>query len=174
MAQPAYERRLALVMFGNGGQARLVDEKAPIRNSRNVIVTPILIIPTKELKQKHDITDDELNIETPEGYRAKWVEYPKQSVYYIDTSPRDAVLIVEYDFRGNETIMSRRRNGLLEWDQIRDKMEEGLMNANAFLTEQFKTSQSQLLEVARSTKEVQDALEISATPEDEKEEEEEK
>jgi len=54
----------ALLMFGDGLQALYYDEKNTYVNREGNKVRPILVVPSEELRDKYNLSDEDLNIET--------------------------------------------------------------------------------------------------------------
>ena len=132
-----YERRLPLIIFGDGYQARYIHEKAEYSNEEGIMVKPILLIPTKELKEVAEIKEEEMTVTTHEGFKAMWVEYPTDYILWRNQSARDAVVDIISTFKGEHTRAMDRYKGLLEREQMRDKLEKTQQNSIIFLLKEI-------------------------------------
>lgn len=113
----------ALIVYGDGLQAYYYDEKNPIINREGVRVRPILVAPSDEIKGRYNLTDKDLPIVSDEGTHCRWMEYPIKQVDWLCKSKTGALLFIWCSFDGSRTDIMDKLNGLLEWDEERDKRE---------------------------------------------------
>jgi len=159
-----YERRLPLIIWGDGGQARLADIRPPEKNQLGIWVTKILFQPTEELKEREGITEEDLTFEN----KGMWKEYEKDMVHWLDKSPRDAVLLILCSFKGEETVLTRLTKGLIELNRVRDEIENNLKVMVAGLLYELRMFMSERKDLIKMQKEVMEELK---PPKEEKDEE---
>ena len=162
-----YPSRKPLLMFGDGMQARFVSAKAETRDEQGIQVTPILLLPTNNLKQVYGIKDKDLT------YRglALWREYPTNSIKWLNQSPRDAVLLILCNFDRKPSVLTRMMQGMIEWDHERDKIEQTLRATNSYLQDELFHASSIDLEHDKKLAEKLRILRIKKTEDEDKEEE---
>lgn len=159
-----YERRLPLVVDGVGYQARFGAEKNPRINERGILVKPLLLAPTEEMREIYGIRKEELKV----GGVAKWFEYPVNKIDWLNTAPRDAVLFIWCAYDGSPTIMTKKMQGLLEEIELRDKIEDGMRIAIAKLQEDLANSRAQFIDAMKQMKEMRDLMGVKEGKEEEK------
>lgn len=148
----------ALVIYGDGMQAIYCDEKNITRNRRGEKVIPILVAPSDELREKYGLTEEDLPIRTEEGKYAIWIEYPISEIDWLNKSPKGAVLYIWCAFDCSKTKIMDKMEGLLESEKMRDRNEIFLMGKNATLQSQLEDVTSNVVNMLKKMKEMEDAL----------------
>lgn len=128
-----YEPRHPLIIFGDGMQARFITANAPVRDEQGIMVVPILLLPTANLKQVYKITDKDL---THRGVALE-KKYPVNTLKWLNHSPRDSVLLILCTFDRQPTILTNMLQGMIEWDQERDKIEQTLKATTVVLQDEL-------------------------------------
>jgi len=148
----------ALIVFGDGVQALYYDERNPFTNKDGFKVQEILVVPSEELKNKYNLTDDDLIIETEDGRKGMWVKYPIKQIDWLNKSKTGAVIFIWCGFDGGKTNIMNKMDELLEWDQQRDRTEARLRAQISTLNRELEDVTSNQAELMRQLKELQDIL----------------
>jgi hypothetical protein len=149
----------ALIIYGNGLQALYFDDKNVTTDRKGVKVQPILVVPSDELMEKHDLREEDLNI-VIEGSRRNgiWIDYPIKQIDWLNKSRTGAVLFIWCAFDRSRTPIMRKMDELLEWDEQRDRTESRLRAQVSTLQRELEDTTSNLAEILRQLKEYQDIL----------------
>ena len=145
-----------LIVFGDGGQALFYEEKAPYSNRNGVKVQPILIFPTIEVKNKHGLTEEDLNIILDDGRKGIWMEYPVKQINWLSRSKNGAVILIFCSFDGSETPLMRFYQELLQWDEQRDQTESRLRAQISKLNRDLEDATVNQTEMMRNLRELED------------------
>lgn len=156
-----------LILFGDGLQALYYDEKNPIISRAGYYVKPILVVPSEELKSQYKLTEKDLNIETEDGKRAMWVEYPEKYIYDLRKSRRGSVSVVFCAYNQAKSPLMKYYEGLLELIKQQDIETQRLNMLIGTLNNELENAQSNLLEMARKNKELTDVYNESGSGEEE-------
>jgi len=112
---------LALVIYGDGMQALLYDDKNPGLNRENRMVKSLLIVPSNEINGKYNIEEEERIIDVEDKNRkGLWVEYPVKSIEWLRKTKFGAVIFIHCAFDGAETPHMSYYNELLQWTEQQD------------------------------------------------------
>lgn len=144
----------ALIVYGDGLQALYYEEKNPIINRKGIRVRPILVAPSDEIKGRYNLTDDDLPIVTDGNKHCRWMEYPIKQVDWLCKSKTGALLFIWCAFDGGKTDIMDKLDGLLEWDEERDKKEYRLRAQVSSLQRELEDVTSNLPEYFRKYREI--------------------
>lgn len=158
MAEP-YEPKLPRINFGDGHTAILAHEGAPRTDISGVQLQKLLIIPSDRLKETFEITEKELSVTTPLGYKAMWVEYPLSLVDWIKRDPVDPVLQIWCDYKGGKAPLMNKSSALLELDEMRQKEIQSRKNREAYLIQELRNAMAINAQLIKSYQEVTSKLE---------------
>ena len=129
-----FEKNLPLVIDAAGYQGRFVHELSLRRNRRGVIVKPLLVALTKETKEVYGFKDEDMDLR---GI-AKWFEFPEHMIDWLNTSPRDAVILLWHTFDGKDGPITRKLDGLNRYIEHLQRMNEVYLATIAKLEEENK------------------------------------
>jgi len=150
-----YERRLPLIIWGDGGQARLADIRPPELNRLGIDIIKVLFEPTKELMQREDLTEEDLTHEK----RAMWKSYPRDMFEWLDQSPRDAILLILCNFKGEKTGLTGLTKGFIELLIGRRQMENNLKVQIAGLRNDLRMATTEKIEIEKQFNEIRKMME---------------
>lgn len=145
-----------LIMYGDGLRALFIQKGNIKWNARNVKVVPILVIPTEEIITEFKLTEDDMNIETDDGARGMWIEYPHMQVKTLRETRDGSVILIYCSFNAAETPLMGEFDGLLEHDKHRDRIEFGLRATVATLENNLQDVLANLPEFHRKQRELVD------------------
>jgi len=148
----------ALIIFGDGLQALYYDDKNSHPNRNGIVVQPILIVPSKEIKVKYNLKEEDLTMITEDKKKAMWVEYPIMQIDWLCRSRTGALLFVWCAFDGSETPVMRKIEELFEWDKQRDKTESRLRAQISTLQRELENVTSNQTELMRKIKEYETVI----------------
>ena len=142
----------ALIWFGDGLQALYYDERTQTKNRFGEKIQEILLVPSEELKEAHELKEDDLNILTKDGRKGIWMEFPVKEIKWLRKGI-GAVVLIFSNFKGNETELMEYYDGLFEWHKSRDKTEDRLIEQVETLQEELDDSENQMLNLLRRNSE---------------------
>jgi hypothetical protein len=151
-----------LILFGDGQQALYYDEKNPSLNRDGYITQKLLVVPSKELRDKYNLTDEDLNILTDDNRRGIWCEYPKEHIEWLSKS-KNGVMFIACAFDGSRTKHMDRYDEVLEAVVKRDKIISRLRGWIATLEREMEDIVTNQTQVYTRYKEMMDVLNKQST-----------
>lgn len=155
-----------LIVFGEGSQALYYQEKSPTLDKQGVNVLPILFSPSKELRDRYDITDDDLKFEMEDGRKALWASYPVKEVDWLNKSRGGSVMFIWCAPNRKSTPIMGKTNELLTFAKECNKKISRLYAYIATLNYDNENALSQQMEQAQKLKKIRD-INAGERPEEE-------
>lgn len=146
----------ALIWYGDGLQALFYDESNIKENMQGIKVLPLLVVPSQEIINKYKLDEEDLNIETDDGRKGLWMEYPHLQVTWLNRSKINAVIFIDCDFKGNDTRFMDRYDELLQYHRQRDKIEGRLRAIISAQDTELRNILADMPEYIRKQKEISD------------------
>lgn len=124
-----------MALLGNGYALQIALRKPAERDSMGRMVIPMLIYPSRALNEIYELSKNK-KLNRLDG-EAMWVKFPKKMVLDLNTSDLRAIqTLIFCGFEEERTELTNYYEGLLEWDQTRDKTEDTLRAAVVELQEE--------------------------------------
>ena len=126
--------KLKGILFGEDNWGTVLDEEAPYKNEKGIMMKRFLVIPGEHLMKQY------LELQKPGALTynniALWVEYPTYWVYDTNPSRTNAIVRIDCGFDGRETSQTKRNRHFTE--EIRTLREEleNYQLSNIYLTEE--------------------------------------
>jgi len=95
------------VVFGDGNAAQILESKEYV-DAHGLTMVRFILLPSERIEAIYDIADEQDEI------GAIVMEYPKVHVIPLESGLYRSRYIIELDFKGNPTILSRRTQDLTE------------------------------------------------------------
>jgi hypothetical protein len=146
-----------LIVFGDGQQALYYDEKNPSPDRDGTVMQKVLVVPSKELREKYNLTDEDLNIKTDDGRMGLWRDYPVEYMEWLNKS-KNGVMLVACAFDGSRTRHMNRYDEVLEFTSKQDRIISRLRGYIATLERELEDMVTNQKEVFRRMKEVTDVI----------------
>jgi hypothetical protein len=147
----------ALIWYGDGLQALCYGEQNPKRDKNGVLVIPLLVVPSIELSQVYSLTEQDLTIQTSDGRRGLWVDYPENHIEWLRRANTGAVIFVWCAFDRSNTTIMRKPEMNFEKVKIAEQMEDVYQRNVAYLIGLVKDFGSNQGEILRTMKDLSDA-----------------
>lgn len=152
-------------MFGNGAQALYYEESAPYVDRDGKTVQDILLVPSKELRAVHHLTDKDLTIQTEDGYRGIWGTYPTKLIRWIKTSKTGSVVLIACAYDGKRTVLMDWFDEALDLSVNHDIKENRLRAYISTLQRELEDAYNQQGNLLQKQKEYQDIMKQKAADE---------
>jgi len=138
-----YEPQRTILIFGNGLQGRIIDERPGYTNDEGVEEVEFVIQPSEELKTYYNLTNEDLD---HDGFITR--RYPVSDIRPANLSPISPTTIIITGFNWEQTIFTKKsiERELIQDLQIKVKT---LQRAKAHLQEENRKLLTQVREWAK-------------------------